>query len=183
MLTPRGYRTCLGLIRQRFGKTDETGCRTLPTILNGGLTPMYVPLTGLDEPALEAIELIYLPRNMYIMGYRAAGSVTVFQTTTAVINATSFLNFGPSYIAMNWNKNIDDTTVSFTDLTAALWAISGGAPVGEAQMRAVVIAFAEGLRFFDVEQAVIDGGHDNITNAMVDWNNQIAAGHARLRQG
>lgn len=181
MLTARGYSTCLGLIRQRFGKSDETGARTLPTIPNGGGLPIFVPLAGLDDNEHAAISLIYLPYNMYIQGYRAEGKVILFGDTQVVINHTAKLPFGSTYQNMGWNKNIDNTTVTLADVDAALWAISGGSAGSKAQMLAIVVAFAEGARFWDVEKAVTEG--TEITNDMVNWDKQKVAGHTRLVQG
>ena len=44
-----------------------------------------------------------------------------------------------------------------------------------------VVGMAEGIRFMDVEKVV--RGQLIISTDMVDWNQQLAAGEACLRQG
>jgi hypothetical protein len=87
MLTEKGYRACLGFIRQAFGKSDEHGIRQLKAPALGGLTPLHVPLQGLDITGLDdRVTLIYLPCNAYIQGYRGRMGVTVFHNIHAIIN-------------------------------------------------------------------------------------------------
>ena len=134
----------------------------------------------------QGMQILYRRRDAYIMGYRTAGNqfYAAHNQVANIPNSLS-LRFNDDYATLGWNRqglaiNRGGPTVDVPSLDIALHSAAVG-PTSAGQLCTIVVALAEGIRFMDVEKAV--RGQLRISTDMVDWNQQLAAGEACLRQG
>ena len=135
----------------------------------------------------QGMQIFYRQRDAYIMGYRTANAQS-YATHNQLANVAGAIDLGynDDYAVLGWNRQgpsvntLGGPVVDVPTLDQALTSAAAGRATA-AQLGRIVVALAEGVRFIDVERAV--RGALPITTAMVDWNQQLAAGVAALRQG
>lgn len=160
--------------------------RTLKQLPNNN-TAVGITLKFPANDQRQGMQIFYRESDAYIMGYQTVNGQN-YATNNQINNIANAnnLGFNDDYATLGWNRQgpsvnaLNGPSVSVGTLDLALTSAANGA-VTRIQLCRIVLALAEGVRFMDVEKAVRGGF--TIDTSMVDWNQQLQNGNAKLKQG
>ena len=164
-LTPEQYRSIIAEIRTNVAAPDSgtpARTRTTPEFINGVLR-----FQG------SAVAIRYALPDLYVRGFlvKTGGGGSISHFTGQRFESQGLtpvaLPFGDTYDNMGWQKNNDGKTITLHDVNVALNSLVSGAggTLPKNQALALVVAFAEAVRFDGVLEKIIgereiDGAQD-----------------------
>jgi hypothetical protein len=177
------FDTCypLQLAGIRTAVTGRQAPTPTPWRLPNQQAAQSVPLDSLDVQDLAAIDLIFRPSDLYLLGFTNASRQTfAFENQKDNVRGATSLGFPDAYKDMGIDRD-SWLTVTLDEVEKALWEIAYCAgPPGRETMGKLVVGFCEASRFRDVERFVTAGSRFDCK--LLKWDSAARAPADKLLQ-